>query len=273
MWWRRFRSSPLALVAATVLLLLVAATVLAPWLSPHDPAALNLRAMFGPPSAEHPLGTDNLGRDMLSRLLHAGRNSLTLATAVAALSLLTGCLLGGLAGFFGGRVDQLVSVVADTALSVPVLALAMVVSSLLQANLVTLTVVLALVSWPALARIMRAQVLSLREQAFTEAAAAAGAGTARVLFRHVAPNTLIPLIVAATLLVANVLLVESALSFLGYGLQPPNASWGGMLNESQPYYRQAPWLAVFPGMAITVAVAAINIVGDGLRAAVDVRRS
>ena len=264
---RIFLRQPLAVAGLAVLLVLGIGSATAPLWTPFDPAGMNLRAMQQPPSPTHPLGTDDLGRDVLTRLLFAGRISLSLALMVTAFSLLVGCTLGALAGFMGGWPDRLVTLAADTMLSIPALALAMVAGSLLQPDLLTLSLVLAFVSWPELARIMRAQVLSLREHAFSEAARALGASDGRVLFRHLVPNTLPPLIVAGTLLVAYVLLVESALSFLGYGMRPPTPSWGGMLNESQPFYRQAPWLAVFPGLAITLTVTAINLVGDGLRAA------
>lgn len=267
MRWRVFLRNPLGAASLLVLAALACAALFAPQLSPADPNAINLRAMQQPPGETNLLGTDNLGRDVLSRLLHAGRISLSLALMVTGLSLLIGCFMGAVAGYLRGWTDQIVSLLADSTLSIPALGLAMVAGSLLTTNVFTLAVVLALVSWPVLARIMRAQVLSLREQAFSEAAQALGATRPRVLFRHIVPSTLTPLIVAATLLVANVLLVESALSFLGYGMQPPTPSWGGMLNEAQPYYRQSPWLAVYPGLAITLTVAAFNFLGDALREA------
>jgi peptide/nickel transport system permease protein len=264
---RVFLRQPLAVAGLAVLVVLAVASATAPLWTPFAPAAMNLRAMQQPPGAPHLLGTDDLGRDVLTRLLFAGRVSLALALLVTAFALLAGCTVGALAGFLGGWPDRLVTLFADAMLSVPALALAMVAGSLLRPNVLTLALVLAFVAWPEPARIMRAQVLSLREHAFSEAARALGASDTRVLFRHLVPNTLPPLIVAGTLLVASVLLVESALSFLGYGMRPPTPSWGGMLNEAQPFYRQAPWLAVFPGLAITLTVTAINLVGDGLRAA------
>jgi peptide/nickel transport system permease protein len=193
--------------------------------------------------------------------------SLLLALVVTAFAVAIGTTLGALAGFFGGWVDRLVSLATDALLSMPVLGLAMVAGSVLRPNLWTLAAVLALVAWPTLARITRAQVLTLRERTYAEAARALGLRPHRVLFRHLMPNAVAPLIVAATLLSAQVLLIESALSFLGYGMRPPTPSWGGMLNEAQAFYRQSPWLAVFPGLAITLTVAALNFVGDALRAA------
>lgn len=272
MRWRVLLRHPLGVASLLVLLALGLAALLAPWLTPHDPHALNLRAMQQPPgSGAHWLGTDDLGRDLLTRLLYAGRVSLSLALLVTGLALMVGCVLGAVAGYLGGWTDRLVTLLSDATLSIPAIGLAMVVGSLLPSSVLTLAAVLSLVAWPTLARITRAQVLSLREQAFAEAALGLGASRPRVLFRHILPGTLTPLIVAATLLVANVLLVESALSFLGYGMRPPTPSWGGMLNESQPYFRQSPWLAVFPGLAITLTVASINFLGDALRAATSER--
>ncbi len=249
-----------------VLALLAAGSILAPWIAPYDPTSTSPRAMLQPPSAQHLLGTDDLGRDVLSRLLYAGRVSLGLALAVAVGSVGIGALLGGAAGLLGGRPDRAISAGVDTLLAIPPLALAMVASAFVQLDLARLTAILALVSWPGVARIARGQVLSLREREYVEAARAAGAGAPRLLLRHLLPNATAPLAVAGTLLVATAILVESALSYLGFGLPPPTASWGGMLNEAQLWFQEAPWLAIFPGLAITLAVASVNVVGDALRA-------
>lgn len=264
--WRLFARDPLALAGLVILAVVAGASLAAPWLAPYDPTATEPRAMLSPPSAAHPLGTDDLGRDVLSRLLYAGRVSLGLAVGVAVLSVGLGSLLGGLAGLVGGRVDQGVSAIVDTLLAIPPLALAMVASAFVQLDAIRLTLILALVSWTGVARLARGQVLSLRERTYVEAARAAGAATPRLLIRHLLPGAAAPLLVAGTLLVATVILVESALSFLGFGLPPPVASWGGMLNEAQLWFLDAPWLAVFPGLAITLVVAAVNVVGEGLRA-------
>ncbi len=266
MRWRLLTRDPLAMTGLLVLALLAASAILAPWIAPYDPASTSPRAMLQPPSAEHLLGTDDLGRDVLSRLLHAGRVSLGLALAVAVGSVGIGALLGGVAGLAGGRSDRAISAVVDTLLAIPPLALAMVASAFVRLDLPRLTLILALVSWPGVARIARGQVLSLREREYVEAARAAGAGASRLLLRHLLPNAAAPLAVAGTLLVATAILVESALSYLGFGLPPPTASWGGMLNEAQLWFQEAPWLAIFPGLAITLAVASVNVVGDALRA-------
>ncbi|MEX2502264.1 MAG: ABC transporter permease [Trueperaceae bacterium] len=267
MRWRLLLRDPLALTGLAILLILGTASLAAPWIAPYDPTATSPRDMLQAPSAQHWLGTDDLGRDVLSRLLHAGRVSLGLALAVALASVALGSLAGGLAGLLGGRVDRTIGAVIDTLLAIPPLALAMVASSFLQLDLPRLIAILALVSWTGVARLARGQVLSLREREFVEAARASGATTGRLLLRHLLPNAAAPLAVAGTLLVATAILIESALSFLGFGLAPPTASWGGMLNEAQLWFQEAWWLAVYPGLTITLAVASVNVLGEGLRAA------
>lgn len=271
MRWRVFCRNPLALGGAALLILFALAALFAPNLASFDPAAVNPRNRLSPPDAVHWLGTDDIGRDVLSRLLHAGRTSLTLAVGVAALAVTIGALLGALAGYCRGWVDSAVSTAVDTMLSVPALALAMVASAFVSLSIFRLILILSLVSWPTITRLVRAQVLSLKEQAFVEASQASGASHLRMLLRHILPNTLTPVIVAGTLLVAYAILIESALSFLGFGIPPPTATWGGMLNDAQLYYRDAPWLAIFPGLAITLSVASINFAGEGLREALDPR--
>lgn len=268
---RRFWRHRLAAVGLVVLVVLSMGAILASVASPYGPDAIDPRHMLEGPSSHHWLGTDDIGRDVLSRLLHAGRISLTLALGVAALAVAIGILLGGMAGFFRGWTDTIVSALVDTMLSIPALALAMVASAFIELTTWRLVLVLSLVSWPTIARITRGQVLTLSEWAFVEAAEVLGLSPWRVLVRHILPNTLTPVIVAGSLMVAYAILIESALSFLGFGLPPPTATWGGMLNEAQPYFRDAPWLAVFPGLAITLAVAGVNFVGEGLREALSPR--
>lgn len=265
--WKLFFRNPLATAGAIVLIALALAAAFAPLLTPYDPTSTNPRILLQAPSAAHPLGTDDIGRDVLARLLFAGRASLSLAFGVALVAVLVGSFLGGIAGYFGGRIDDFISLLIDTMLSIPALALAMVASAFVQLSTVRLVLILGLVSWPTVARLVRGQVLSLKEREHTEAARAVGAGDFRILLRHLLPNAVTPVIVAATLLVAYAVLIESALSFLGFGLPPPTATWGGMLNDAQLYYQDAPWLAVYPGLVITLTVAGINFVGDGLREA------
>ena len=268
--WRRFLRHRMATWAAGCLLLLGLAALLAPWLAPRGPETVDLKAVLKPPGAAGWLGTDDIGRDVLSRLLHAGRASLLLGLGVAVTSVGLGGLLGALAGAFR-RADAVVSAVVDALLSVPALALAMVAAALLQLTPLKLILVLSLLSWTTVARLVRGQVLSLMEWPFVEAARALGARRGRILWRHVVPNVLAPVFVAGTLLTANAILIESALSFLGFGVPPPTATWGGMLHAAQIHFVQAPWLGIFPGLAILTAVAGINFLGEGLREALDPR--
>lgn len=268
---RRLRRHGVAVGAAACLGLLAALALAAPWLAPRPPDAVDLRAILRPPGVTGWLGTDDIGRDVLSRLLHAGRASLALGLGVAVVSVGLGGLLGALAGYRRGWVDTTISAAVDALLSLPPLALAMVAAAFIPLTPFRLVLVLALLSWTTVARLARAQVLSLAERPFVEAARALGASNGRVLARHLVPNLLAPIFVAGTLLVANAILVESALSFLGFGLPPPTATWGGMLHAAQVHFAEAPWLGIFPGLAILAAVASINFLGDGLREALDPR--
>jgi peptide/nickel transport system permease protein len=256
---------PAAVAAAACLAVLALAAVFAPWLAPRPPDAVDLRLRLAPPGAAGWLGTDEIGRDVLSRLLFAGRGSLLLGLGVAAVAVGLGGVLGALAGYLGGWVDAAVAAAVDALLSIPALALAMVAAAFLELTPTRLVLVLALLSWTTVARLVRGQVLTLAHWPFVEAARALGASRARLLARHIVPNVLGPVTVAGTLLVAYAILVESALSFLGFGVPPPTATWGGMLHAAQVHLTEAPWLGVFPGLAIVLAVASINLLGDALR--------
>jgi peptide/nickel transport system permease protein len=268
---RRFLRSPVPAAGAAALLVLALAALAAPWLAPRPPDAVDPRAMLRPPGAAGWLGTDEVGRDVLSRLLHAGRTSLLLGLGVAGVAVGLGGVLGALAGYVRGWLDGALAVVVDALLSIPTLALAMVAAAFLPLTPGRLVLVLSLLSWTTVARVVRGQVLSLAAWPFVEAARGLGASQARILARHVVPNLLAPVLVAGTLLVANAILVESALSFLGFGVPPPTATWGGMLHAAQVHFVEAPWLGIFPGLAIVAAVAGINFLGEGLRAALDPR--
>jgi peptide/nickel transport system permease protein len=265
------RRSPVAVAGAAALAVLALAALAAPWLSPRPPDAVDPRAMLRPPGAAGWLGTDEVGRDVLSRLLHAGRASLLLGLGVAVVAVGLGGVLGALAGYVRGWVDAALAVVVDALLSIPTLALAMVAAAFLPLTPGRLVLVLSLLSWTTVARVVRGQVLRLAAWPFVEAARGLGASQTRILGRHVVPNLLAPVLVAGTLLVANAILVESALSFLGFGVPPPTATWGGMLHAAQVHFVEAPWLGLFPGLAILAAVAGINFLSEGLRAALDPR--
>lgn len=276
---KRFARNRLALVGLIAFALVVVAITLA-GLSPHDPERTNVRARFAPPSLEHPFGTDDLGRDTLTRVLYGGRISLLVGFLSMALSVTVGTVVGGLAGYFRGWVDSALMRATDLFLSLPSLFVLIVASTMLQgtpfANAYggTLMIVgiLGVLSWMVVARIVRSSFLSIRERAFVEAARANGAGHLRLMARHVLPNALGPIFVQATLQVAVAIIAESGLSYLGFGIQPPTATWGNMLKDAQVYMTREPWLAVFPGLMIFVTVMSVNAIGDGLRDAFDPRR-
>jgi peptide/nickel transport system permease protein len=252
------------------LALLVLMAVAAPLLAPYDPDAISYE-FLSPPSREHVLGTDDVGRDELSRLIYASRISLTVGICVSALTVTIGTLAGAVAGYYAGRVDAWISGGINVLLSIPTIPLAMVLGAFLKTNLLFVVLILGALSWTGVARIIRAEFLSLKEREFALAARLVGASDLRIITRHILPNTLASVIVAATLQVATAILAESALSYLGYGIQPPTASWGNMLQNAQRFFRVNPMLAIYPGALISLTVISINFVGDGLRDALDPR--
>jgi len=267
---RRLRKYPLAVFGAVVLITLAFVAIFADVLAPYDPLSTSLNVL-AQPSAEHWLGTDDVGRDVLSRLIFAARVSLAVGLVSMLITVVIGLLLGLLSGFFGPKVDVPISSFTNIMLSIPIFPLALVLSSFLEMTLVTIVMIIGFLSWMGVARIVRADVLSLRERDFIAAAHCVGASSTRVIFNHVVPNITNPLIVAATLLVANGILLEAALSYLGYGIQPPTPSWGNMLMDAQRYLRTYPGLAIYPGLLISLTVVSINFLGDGLRDALDPR--
>ncbi len=262
---------PVAAAGAAFLVLVALVAVFAPVVAPHDPYAIVDRPLR-PPNDASWLGTDDVGRDLLSRLIHASRVTLAVGVGAALLTASIGTLVGSLAGFHGGRTDTLLSGWINVMLSIPTLPLALVLSAFVEVTLPLLILIIGGVSWTGTARIVRAETLSLRERDFVAAARALGSADARLVARHILVNALPPIIVAATLQVATAILAESALSYLGYGIQPPVASWGNMLQNAQRYLRTAPALAVYPGLLISLTVVSINFVGDALRDALDPAR-
>jgi peptide/nickel transport system permease protein len=258
-----------------VLLVVIGAAAAAPYVAPHDPARQRLLHRFIPPvwapggNPAYLLGTDQVGRDILSRIIHGARISLVVGVAAVAVSLLVGVTLGLLSGFLGGRVDTVVMTVVDVTLSFPQLLLALAFVAALGPSLVTIIVVLGLTGWERYTRVVRAEVLALREKDFVEAARALGIGTARVVLRHILPNTFSSIIVLSTLQVAQAILQEAALSFLGVGSGRTYPTWGLMISMGREFVSVAWWLPTFPGLAILVTVLAINLVGDRLRDALD----
>ena len=273
----RRRPSFRAVFGLTVLLIMSGAAVLAPQIAPWDPARQMLMKRLRPPAwearglREHPLGTDHLGRDILSRIVYGGRISLGVGLSAVTLSALIGVSLGLLAGFHGGRTDAVVMRVADVFLAIPYILLAMGVVFALGPSLLNVILVMAVTRWVQFARIVRADVLSIREREFVSGARARGNRSLRLLLRHVLPNALTPIIVVATLELAFMIIYESALSFLGLGVQPPTPTWGWMLADGRNYIATAWWLATFPGLAIMLTVLAVNLLGDWLRDTLDPR--
>lgn len=250
---------------------MIASAVLAPVLAPYDPTDQRLEIMLSPPGAGHLLGTDELGRDILSRLLYGARLSLGVRIFAVAISLLAGVGLGLLAGYRGGWVDGLTIPVVDGLLAFPALVLALAITAVLGPNLKNVMIAIGIVGIPGFARLVRGKVLTVRGQEFVEAARASGVGDVRLIARHILPNVLALIMVHASLRVAFAILAEAGLSFLGLGTQPPTPSWGAILNTGRQYLEMAPWLSVGPGVAILLTTLSFNFLGDGLREALDPR--
>jgi peptide/nickel transport system permease protein len=277
---KRFLRHRLAFAGAVVIVLVTFVAVFAHWLAPADPNFIDQAHWSGYPLAPgiagHILGTDENGRDLLSRLMFGAQISLTVAFFAVAMELLIGTVLGALAGYYGGWVDYWLMRLTDVFLSIPLLPLLLVLTAIVSATsskaslgFGVIVIIIGGLSWPPVARLVRASFLSLREKEFCEAARALGNRDGRIIFRHLLPNAVAPIIVQGTLEVANVIILESTLSFLGFGIQPPTASWGNMLANAESNMAIAPWVAVFPGLCILVTVLAINYLGDGLRDALD----
>ena len=269
----RFTRHRPAFLGAVAVVLLGLAALFAPALAPHDPVELDTSVRFFAPltHSAFPLGTDELGRDTLSRLLYGGQISLTVGVVAMATTVLTGALVGLVSGYYGGWVDTLLMRFVDMMLCFPQVFLLLVVAAFVTPTLISISLIIGLTSWMEVARIIRAEILHLKEQDFVQAARALGAGGVRIMTRELLPNIMAPLLVAATLKVAAAVLLESYISYLGYGVQPPLASWGNMLTNAQGYFDSEPWLAIFPGVMITITVMSFNFLGDGLRDALDPR--
>jgi peptide/nickel transport system permease protein len=274
---RRLGRRRTALFGGVVVLIVLVTALGAPWVSPFDPIEQDIGERLKPPGwrdqagRAHLLGTDHLGRDILARIVHGARPALLVGAAAVAISGVLGMIAGLLAGYFGGRVDDVLMRLADIQLAFPFILLAIAVIGVLGPSLTTIICVIGVSSWVVYARIVRAAALSLREREFVQAAQALGGGDGRILVRHILPNVFTPWLVVATLDMARVIVIESALSFLGLGVQPPAPTWGGMLADGRVYISTAWWLATFPGLAILVTVLGINLFGDGLRDTLDPR--
>lgn len=276
-WWqsrvvRRFLRHRLATIGLVLIVSLALLCVVGPWLLPHDMLQTNLRERFAPPmTGDFILGTDEMGRDLAARLFMAGRVSLMVGVAAMILSTVLGAIVGIVAGYFGGWLDAALMRFTDSFLCFPQIFLLLALAAFLEPSPTMITVIIAITSWMEIARIVAAEVRSLRSRDFITAAIMSGASHMWIMSRELLPNIAGPIIVAATLTVARAILIEAYISFLGYGIQPPLPSWGNMLNNAQQYLDTAPWLAIIPGIAITLAVTSFNFIGDGLRDALDAR--
>ncbi len=275
--WKRFRKHPGAIAGIVVFLLLMVLVTIVP-LSPYDPEASSITEKLQPPSLAHPMGTDALGRDMLTRVLYGGRVSLMVGVLVVIISISIGVPIGALAGYYGGWLDSVLMRITDTFLSLPALLVLILLSAILREvdaplfennSMLTIALVIGILSWMTFARLVRAIFLTLREMDFVSATRALGGSDFRIIVNHILPNSIGPIIVEATLELGFAIIEESGLSFLGFGIQPPTPSWGNLLSNAQENFTKYPWLAIFPGLMIFLAIISVNYIGDGLRDAYD----
>lgn len=269
LFWLYFRRHKLAMISLFILIVLAVMCYSAPWIAPYKFESIDLKNIRKPPSAKHWMGSDDLGRDLYTRVLFGGRISLTIGVTAALVGTLTGTIVGAVAGYYGGKIDNLLMRFTDIAYSIPTLPLLIVLSAFTRSSISIMVMIIGLLSWMPTARVVRASILSLKEQEFITAARMIGANDARIIIRHMLPNILGPIVVGATLGVGGAIIVESSLSFLGLGVQPPVPSWGNMLQDSQQTMASKPWLTIFPGLAILITVLSINFIGDGLQDALD----
>jgi len=271
--WKRLRLDGRARIALSIIGLLVAAALAAPLIARYDPTRIDLVHQFQPPSLAHFMGTDVQGRDIWARVLFGARISLTVGVVSQLIALAIGVTLGLIAGYYGRWVDELIMRLADITLAFPTLLLLIAMAAALQPSLSTVYITIGVVGWAAMARLIRGQVLVTRQLEFVQAARALGATDRRILARHLLPNVIAPVVIAATLGIAGAIMAEAALSFLGLGVQPPTPSWGSMISDARDLIqlRSAPWTSVFPGLAIGAAVLGFNLLGDSLRDALDPR--
>jgi len=270
-FWRYFKKNRLGVGGLVIIVIVFLIAILAPFLSPYDPGKTDVSLKLKPPSFQHYLGTDQLGRDVFSRMLYGSQISLKVGFVAVGISILIGILVGAMAGYKGGWVDSLLMRFVDIMLSFPSFFLILTVVAILRPNIYNVMIVIGITSWEGTARFVRAEFLSLRERDYVQAARALGVKDRRIIFRHILPNALAPVFVTASLGVASAILIEAGLSFLGFGVQPPAPSWGNILTEGRTYIFDAWWLTVFPGLAILITVLSFNLFGEGLRDALDPR--
>ncbi|HNR12846.1 MAG TPA: ABC transporter permease [Thermodesulfobacteriota bacterium] len=271
LFWRRFRRNKLALGGAGIILVLFIIAAFAPLLAPYDPDALDIKGLLAPPSAQHLMGTDDLGRDVLSRIIWGARVSLLVGFVAVGISVSVGIILGALAGYYGGSIDSMIMRFVDVMLCFPTFFLILAVIAFWEPSIWKIMLVIGLTSWMGVTRLIRAEFLTLKERDYVQAARAVGGKDLRIIFRHILPNSLAPVLVNATLGIAAAILVESSLSFLGIGIQPPEPSWGNMLTAGKDNIEIAWWLSFFPGFAIFITVMGYNMLGEGIRDSIDPR--
>lgn len=269
---RQFSKNRLAAIGGAFVLLVFIVSILAPVLSPYDPSAIDIKNILIGPSLAHPLGTDDLGRDVLSRMIWGGRVSLKVGFVAVGIATLIGVILGSIAGYYGGAVDSLIMRAVDIMLSIPTIFLVLAVIAILEPSIINIMIVIGLTSWMEPARLIRAEFMSIKEREFVIAARALGANDFRIMLKHVLPNGLSPILVSATMGVGGAILIESGLSFLGLGVQPPTPSWGSLLASGKDNIEIAWWLSAFPGLAILITVLGYNLLGEGIRDALDPRQ-
>ncbi len=271
--WRRFRRDRLAIVGLFFVVAIFLVALFAPWISPQDPSHYDLMKVLQAPSAAHWLGTDDQGRDVMSRMIHGCRISISVGFVAVSLYVLVGILVGGIAGYFGSWIDMAISRLIEVVICFPVFFLILTVLAFIGPSIYNIMIVIGLTSWTGIARLVRGEFLKHRSQDYVHAARVIGSRAPRIMFRHILPNSLAPVLVSATFGVAGAILIESSLSFLGFGVQPPTPSWGDLLSQSRDYMDIAWWLTFFPGAAIFLTITAFNLVGEGLRDAIDPRMS
>jgi peptide/nickel transport system permease protein len=269
--WKRFKSNKIALFGLGVLVILVLIAIFADLLAPHSPLKIFPGRRGAPPEAGHWLGFDGTGRDILSRIIHGSRVALMVGFAATSMVVIIGVIVGSIAGFFGGWIDQVLSRIIDTLMAFPIIALLVLLASVVGPSLPTTILVIGFTGWARYARVVRGDVLSVREWDYVQAARAVGAKSGRIILKHIIPNILGPVIVLASLGVGGIIILESTLSFLGLGIRPPDPSWGGMLSEGRPFIQTYPQISIAPGLMIVLTVLAFNFVGNGLRDALDPR--
>ena len=270
-FWRHFKKNRLGVGGLVIIVIVFFIAIFAPFLSLYDPGKTDVSLKLKSPSFQHYLGTDQLGRDVFSRMLYGSQISLSVGFVAVGISILIGILVGAMAGYKGGWVDSLLMRFVDIMLSFPSFFLILTVVAILRPNIYNVMIVIGITSWEGTARFVRAEFLSLKERDYVQAARALGVKDRRIIFRHILPNALAPVFVTASLGVASAILIEAGLSFLGFGVQPPAPSWGNILTEGRTYIFDAWWLTVFPGLAILITVLSFNLFGEGLRDALDPR--